>query len=300
EAGGVHRSVERLPREVERHEYHVRWQGAERAAESRRLHRLRGGVVDLEHPAAFDARDPVGAAVEPGPEDHHLLDLLPQRVPHDIVDEAGPGDARGARPGPPAIDVPGHEPPHHRETRQADDRAQRWPKEATREAVAEQPCGSRTTNGLQRTEERHELRRPARLVRSHAASIPRPCRHRQRRRQAVALACAKSRPVSTTTCGSSAPKGSQRSRCSRYVFHRASDTGRSVSRRRSRAWTMVSGARHSTNTYGRRSRCAAAPSRRRSAARMNVASATTPWPAASAASASSASVSYVAARAAAV
>ena len=79
--------------EVERHEDHVRRQRAEHAAEPRRLHRLRGGVIDLEDPPALETGDPACAAIEPGAEDHELRDPVAQRLLDEIVDQPRPGDA---------------------------------------------------------------------------------------------------------------------------------------------------------------------------------------------------------------
>ena len=94
-------------------------------------------MVDLEHPAALDARDPVGTAVEPRAEDDHLLDPVAQGLPQQIVDQPGPGDARRACAGPSVIDVSGHDPAHDRQARDRHYGTQRRPEKGGRERIVE-------------------------------------------------------------------------------------------------------------------------------------------------------------------
>ena len=68
--------------------------------------------------------DPVGAGVEPRSEDHDLLDALPQRPFHGIVDEAGPGHRGCSRTRPSMVDVAPDDGADQRKLRKADHEAQ--------------------------------------------------------------------------------------------------------------------------------------------------------------------------------
>ncbi len=88
--------------EVDRHEPHVPGQrvpshdACQDAAKDFSLGLLGRRVIDLEHGHLRKARQPIGAAVEAGPEDDELADPG-ARVAYEVVDQAGPRHRRGAR-----------------------------------------------------------------------------------------------------------------------------------------------------------------------------------------------------------
>ena len=66
-------------------------------------------MIDLEDASSLDARNPKSTAVEAGPQDDHLLDAVSQGSTERVIDEAGPGNPRRPRPGPPGVDQAGNE-----------------------------------------------------------------------------------------------------------------------------------------------------------------------------------------------
>ena len=149
---------QRVAPEHHGHVGHVRGRRPDHAP----LHRLRGGMVDLEHAHALDPGQAVGTRVEAGAEQHELVEPARERGGDRVVDPARAHGHRRARTRPARID-------RARERRRGEQRGKAIApaQEAARKRVGKQRLGQAL---LDRAEQRVVLGGAAGAIGAHGGS----------------------------------------------------------------------------------------------------------------------------------
>src|SRR5262245_24811373 len=148
--------------EIDCDEPHERGDRPQRSFQGGALCRRGRWMVHFVDRHTAQPREPVGPRVEPGSEDHDLFDPLTQRRFHGVVDETGPGNRGCSRTRPSMVDVRADDGAGRRKSAQAGHHPKSAGQEFGGQWVFEETTGG-TLGRLQRSEERHILRRPTRL-----------------------------------------------------------------------------------------------------------------------------------------
>jgi hypothetical protein len=75
-------------------------EGAEASPQHVLLLALGQGMVHFKDPGPLDARDAIGAAIEPRAEEHDLVHAALERRPEEIIDVSRPSNHRAPGPSP--------------------------------------------------------------------------------------------------------------------------------------------------------------------------------------------------------